>query len=153
MYFRRMFNHHKDCELKFESMYILTCNWILFNYVIQFLMNESGLGWMTKTKWNWVIQWFYLVLSQWMYSVVTHIGILNNALCKLHLAHFKCRKKVCTVVNATLRQYRSCVHYMHTVRNIARSSFKGGMRFLIKVSLKMCRKRETYKSTSKKDLV
>ena len=98
---------------------------------------------------NWLIQWFVLILSQWMCSVVTHTGILNNALffllCKLHLAHFKCRKKVCTaVVNATLRQYRSCVHYIQYVIMLGAVS-KVACVFWPKCFWKCDVKRETYK--------
>ena len=87
----------------------------------------------------------------WMCSVVKHIGILNNALCsffllcKLHLAHFKCRKKVCTaVVNATLRQYRSCVHYIQYVILLGAVS-KVACVFWPKCFWKCDVKRETYK--------
>ena len=88
-----------------------------------------------------------------MCSVVKHIiiGTLNNALCsffllcKLHLAHFKCRKKVCTaVVNATLRQYRSCVHYIQYVILLGAVS-KVACVFWPKCFWKCDVKRETYK--------
>ena len=74
-------------------------------------------------------------------SLTTHFFLL----CKLHLAHFKCRKKVCTVVNATLRQYQSCVHYIQYVSKVA-------CVFWPKCFWKCDVKRETYKSNQKRIL-
>ena len=118
-------------------------------------MIESGLDWMTKQnkmKLTYsVIRFGFVIMNVFrgntihiLVSLTTHFFIL----CKLHLAHFKCRKKVCTVVNATLRQYRSCVHYIQYVILLGAVS-KVACVFWPKCFWKCDVKRETYKSTSK----
>ena len=126
-------------------MYILTCNWILFNYICIIIFNDwIRPGMNDKRKLNWLLQWFYFEFSQWMCSVVTHshIGILNNALfssLQTPLSAFQMSQKS---LYCSERYFTSVskLRPLHTVRNIARSSFKGGMRFLTKVLLKMWRK-------------
>ena len=122
-------------------------------------MNQAWNEWQNKISLTCSV--FLFVFLQWMFSVVTHTGhctgILNNAffflLCKLHLAHFRCRKKVCTpVVNATLSQCQSCVHYIQYVILLGAVS-KVACVFWPKCFWKCDVKRETYKSISKLNLV
>ena len=115
-------------------------------------MIESGLDWMTKQ--NWLIQWFVLVFSQWMCSVVTHTGILNNALfssLQTPLSAFQMSQKslYCSERYFTSGQYESCLYYIQYVILLETVS-KVACVFWPKCFWKCDVKRENYKSTSKR---
>ena len=118
-----------------------------FNYLCNSISNDwirPGLN--DKTKQNEIDLfsdsfWFcHNECVPWLHN--THTGILNNALfysLQTPLSAFQMSQKSLYCSEryfASVSKLRS----LHTVRNIARSSFKGGMRFLTKVLLKMWRK-------------
>ena len=118
-------------------------------------MNQAWNEWQNKMKLTYsVILFGFFTMNvfrgntYWtLVSLTTHFLLL----CKLHLAHFKCRKKVCTPV-VTLSQCQSCVHYIQYVILLGAVS-KVACVFWPKCFWKCDVKRETYKSISKLNLV